>query len=94
MLIDVATSAGKNVMQKRSRKGAKIQEFYVQRHKECGTRNVCMVISVIIGATGIVTRSLKKNLEALPGRHSVDSLQETTTLGTSNTTRKVLQSET
>jgi len=34
----------------------------------------CMVISVIIGATGIVTKVLKKNLEALPGKHSIDSV--------------------
>jgi hypothetical protein len=28
----------------------------------------CTVIPVIIGATGVVTRSLKKNLEAVPGK--------------------------
>jgi hypothetical protein len=28
----------------------------------------CMIIPVIIGATGIVTRSLRKNLEAVPGK--------------------------
>ena len=39
-------------------------------------------------------RFLKKNLEPVPGRHSLDSLQETATLGTSHTIRKVLQSET
>jgi len=33
---------------------------------------------------------LKKNLEALPGRHSIDSLQRTAVLGTSH---KVLQSQ-
>jgi hypothetical protein len=41
-------------------------------------------MSVIIGAAGIVTEGLKK-LEALSGRHSLDSLQETATLGTSHT---------
>jgi len=29
---------------------------------------------VITGITGIVTEGLKKNLETIPGRHSVDSL--------------------
>jgi hypothetical protein len=29
----------------------------------------CTIIPVIIGATGIVTRSLRKNLEAVPGKH-------------------------
>ena len=35
------------------------------------------IIPVIIGATGIVTRSLRKNLEAVPRKHSIDSLQKT-----------------
>ena len=37
----------------------------------------CTIIPVIIGATGIVTRNLRKNLEAVPGKHSIDSLQKT-----------------
>ena len=43
---------------------------------------------------GIVTRSLRKNLEAVPGKHSIDSLQKTAILGTSHVMRKVLQCET
>jgi hypothetical protein len=54
----------------------------------------CMIIPVVIGATGIVTKALKKNLEAIPGRHSIDSLQKTAILGTSHVIWKVLQSET
>ena len=42
----------------------------------------------------IITRSLKKNLEAVPGEHSIDSLQKTAILGTSHIIRKVLQCET
>jgi hypothetical protein len=37
---------------------------------------------------------LKRNLEAIPGKHSTDSLQKTAILGTSHIIRKVLQSET
>jgi hypothetical protein len=53
----------------------------------------CTIIPVIIGATGIVTRGLRKKLEAVPGKHSIDSLQKTATLGTSHVIRKVLQCE-
>ena len=53
----------------------------------------CTVVPVIIGATGIVTRSLGKNLGAVPGKHSIDSLQKTVKLGTAHTIRKVLQCE-
>jgi len=53
----------------------------------------CTIIPVIIGATGIVTGSLKKNLKTIPGKHSIDSLQKTAILGTSHIIRKVLQCE-
>jgi hypothetical protein len=46
-----------------------------------------MIIPLITGATGIVTNSLKKNLEVIPGKHSVDSLPKTPILGTSHTIR-------
>jgi hypothetical protein len=39
----------------------------------------CKIITVIIGATGVVTRSLRKNLEAVPGKHSIDSSQKSYT---------------
>jgi hypothetical protein len=54
----------------------------------------CFVIPVIIGATGIVSKSLQKYLEAIPGQYSIDSLQKTAILGTSHIIRKVLQAET
>jgi hypothetical protein len=54
----------------------------------------CFVIPVIIGATEIVTRGLKKYLETIPGKHSINSLQKTAVLGTSHIIRKVLKSET
>jgi hypothetical protein len=50
-----------------SGKGVKIQEL-----KYRDTTNVeCTIIPVIIGATGIVTRSLRKNLGAVPGKRSI-----------------------
>jgi hypothetical protein len=36
----------------------------------------CMMLPVITGATGIVTVGFKKNLEAIAGKHSIDSLQK------------------
>jgi len=54
----------------------------------------CTIVPVITGATGIVTRSLRKNLETVPGKHSIDSLQKTAIFGTSHIIRNVLQCET
>ena len=76
---------------KGSGKEVEIQEFMYR-----DTTNVepeMYDIPIIIGATGIVTRSLTKNLEAVPGKHSIDSLQKTAILGTSHIIRKVLQCE-
>jgi hypothetical protein len=41
-----------------------------------------MTMPVIIEAIGIVTKGLNKNLEAVPGKHSIDSLQKTAVRGT------------
>ena len=51
----------------------------------------CTIAPVIIGATGIVTRSVRKHVEAVPGKHSIDSQQKTAIYGTSHIIRKVLQ---
>jgi len=48
----------------------KIQEF-MHRDKRMGNLK-CTIIPVIIGATGIVTRNFRKNLEAVPRKHSID----------------------
>jgi hypothetical protein len=36
----------------------------------------CMIIPAILGATGIVTKGLRKHLKAVPTDHSTDSLQQ------------------
>ena len=51
------------------------------------------IVPVIIGATGIVKRSVRKHVEAVPGKHSLDSQQKTAIIGTSHMIRKVLQCE-
>jgi hypothetical protein len=54
----------------------------------------CMIIPVVIGVIRIVTKGLRKNLEAIPGKHSTDLLQQTAIPGTSHILHKILQSET
>jgi hypothetical protein len=41
----------------------------------------------------IITKGLRKNLEATPRKQSIDTLQKTAVLGTSHIIRKVLQPE-
>ena len=55
-----------------------------------------MMIIIMYDYTGINRshRNSGKSLEAIPGKHAVDSLQKTAILGTSHIIQKVLQSET
>ena len=78
-------------MQKEAEKKLKYKSLYIEIQRMWNLK--CTITPVIIGATVIVTRSLRKNLEAVPGRHSIDSLQKTAILGTSHIIRKVLQCE-
>ena len=91
-LIDVAIFADINVVQKKAEKNLKYKNLGIEIQRMWNLK--CTIIPVIIGATGIVTRSLRKNLEDMPGKHSIDSLQKTAILGTSHIIRKVLQCET
>ena len=90
-LIDVAIPADRNVVQKEAENKLKHKSLCIEIWRMCNLK--CTVIPVIIGANGIVTRSLRKNLEAVPGRHSIDSLRKTAILGISHIIRKVLQCE-
>jgi hypothetical protein len=90
-LIDVAIPEVRNVMQKEAEKKLKYKSLCIEIQRMWNLK--CMIIPVIIGATGVVTRSLRKNLEIVPGKHSIDSLQKTAILGTSHIIRKALQCE-
>jgi hypothetical protein len=92
VLIDVAIAVGRNVTQKEAEKELKYKSLCIEIPRMWNMK--CMIIPVVIGAAGIVTRSLRRNLEAIPGKHSIDSLQKITALGTSHIIQKVLQSET
>ena len=90
-LIDVAIPADRNVVQKEAEKKLKYKSSCIEIQRMWNLK--CTILPVIIGATGIVTRSLRKNLEAVPGKNSIDSLQKTAILGTSHIIWKVLQCE-
>jgi hypothetical protein len=48
------------------------------------------VMPVIIGATGTISKSFRKYLSSVPGKHEVKELQKTTILGTAHMLGKVL----
>ena len=49
-----------------------------------------VMISVIIRATGTISKSFRKYVSNIPGNHEVKELQKTAILGTAHILRKVL----
>ena len=48
------------------------------------------VTPVIIGTTGTISKSFRKYVSNIPGKHEVKELQKTAILGTAHILRKVL----
>ena len=48
------------------------------------------VIPIIIEATGVVERNIKKYLQRIPGQHNIYNLQRSAILGSAHILRKVL----
>jgi hypothetical protein len=85
LLIDVAIPSDRNVIQKESEKKLKYKNFSIEIQRMWNLK--CLVIPVIIGATGIVTSG--NDTRKAFNRFST----KTAVLGTSHILRKVLQSE-
>jgi hypothetical protein len=49
-----------------------------------------MIIIIIIIKTGTISKSFRKHLSSIPGKHDIKELQKTAILGTAHTLRKVL----
>jgi len=84
----MAIPADRNVVQKEAEKEIKIQEFMYR-----DTTNVEPEMYDYTSNNWSHWNSNEKLKEAVPGKHSIDSLQKTAILGTSHTIPKVLQCE-
>jgi hypothetical protein len=49
-----------------------------------------IVISVVTGATGTISKSFKKYLNSIQGKNEIKEIQKTAILGTAHILRKVL----
>jgi hypothetical protein len=79
MSIDVAISGDRNVIKKEADKILKYKDLAteIQRMWNVKTR----VIPVIIGATGTISKSLRKYVSSIPGNHEVKSTTENSHIG-------------
>ena len=69
MLIDVAISGDRNVIKKEAEKILKYKDLTIEIQRMWNVK--ANVIPVIIGATGTISKSLKKYVSNNPGNHEV-----------------------
>jgi hypothetical protein len=88
MLIDVAISGDRNVIKKEAEKILKYKDLTIEIQRMWNVKT--KVISVIIGATGTISKSFRKYVNNVPGNHEIKELRKTAILGTAHILRKVL----
>jgi hypothetical protein len=74
MLIDVAISGDRNVIQKVAEKVLKYKDLTIEIQRVWNVKT--RVILVIIGATGTISKSFRKYVSTIPGNHEVRELQK------------------
>jgi len=88
MLIDVAISGDRNMFKKEAEKVLKYKDLTIEIQHMWNVKT--NVIPVIIGATGTISKSVRKYVSNIPGKHVVKELEKTAILGTAHLLRKVL----
>ena len=83
MLIDVANSGGINVIKNEAENILKYTHLTIEIQRMWNVKT--KVIPVIIGATGTISKSFRKYVSNIPGKHEVKELQKTAILGTAHT---------
>jgi hypothetical protein len=87
MLLDAAIPGDRNVIKKEAEKILKYKDLIIEIQR---IWNVETKVMPVIGATGTISKSFRKYLSSIPGKHDIQELQKTAILGTAHTLRKVL----
>ena len=85
MLIDFAISGDRNVIKKEAEKILKYKELTIEIQRMWNVKT--KVIPVKIGATGTISKSFRKYVSNIPGKHEFKELQKTAMLGTAHIPR-------
>jgi hypothetical protein len=88
VLIDIAIPGVRNVIKREAEKILKYKDIIIEIQRIWNVKT--KVMPVKIGATGTISKSVRKYLSSIPGRHDIKELQKTATLGTAHILRKVL----
>ena len=88
VLIGVAISGERNVIKKEAEKILEYKDLTIEIERMWNVKT--KVIPVTTGATGTISKSFRKYVSNLPGKHEVKEIQKTAILGTEHILRKVL----
>ena len=72
MLIDAAISGDRNVIKKEAERILKYKDITLEIQRMWNVKT--KVIPVIIGATGTISKSFRKYVSNIPGKHEVKEL--------------------
>jgi hypothetical protein len=90
MLMYVAISGDRNVIKTEAEKILKYSKDLTIEIQHMWNVKTKVMIPVIIGATGTISKSFRKYVSNIPGNHEDRALQKTAILGTAHILRKVL----
>jgi hypothetical protein len=88
ILIDVRIPGHRNVIKKEAEKVIKYKDLIIEIQRMWNVKT--KVMPVITGATGTISKSFRKYLSSIPGKHDMKELQKTAILGTAHILWKVL----
>jgi hypothetical protein len=83
MLIDVGIPGDRNAIKKGTEKIVKYKDLIIEIQRMWNVKPE--VAPVIIGATGTISKSFRKYMSSIPGKHDIKELQKTAILGTAHT---------
>jgi len=86
--IDVAILGDRNVIKKEAEKILKYKDLTIEI--QCMWNVKAKVIPVIKKATGTISKSFRKYMSNIPGKHEVKEIQKTAIFGTAHILRKVI----
>ena len=76
------------MIKKEAEKILKYKDLTIEKQRMWNVKT--KVIPVIIGATGTISKSFRKYVSNIPGKHEVKEVQKTAILDTAHILRKVL----
>jgi len=86
--IDVAISGDRNMINKEDENILKYKDLIIEIQRMWNVKT--KVITVIIGAPGTISKSLRQYLSNTPGTHEIKELQKAALLDTAHILRKLL----